>query len=159
MRCPRRRRCAGVSRRAIDWLVDAKHRAIVDLVTAVDRVIAARESHAGGMDRRAARSCAGTSYDVALDLQGLMKSAVLARASGAARVVGFSIWHLREKSARPFYSDAARRRRRRTSSARTCACCTRSACDDDEIAFPLADVPSAALDELRRRSRPDRRSR
>ncbi len=35
-------------------------------------------------------------YDVALDLQGLMKSAVLARASGAARVAGFSSWRLRE---------------------------------------------------------------
>ena len=34
-----------------------------------------------------------------------MKSAVLARASGAARVVGFSIWHLREKAARPFYTE------------------------------------------------------
>ena len=34
-----------------------------------------------------------------------MKSAVLARASGAARVLGFSIWHLREKGARPFYSQ------------------------------------------------------
>ena len=42
-----------------------------------------------------------------------MKSAVLARASGAARVVGFSIWHLREKTARPFYTDAPDRRRRR----------------------------------------------
>ena len=56
-----------------------------------------------------------------------MKSAVLARASGAARVVGFSIWHLREKTARPFYSD----RRTRpptmagTSSGRTSACCAR----------------------------------
>ena len=44
-------------------------------------------------------------YDVALDFQGLMKSAVLARASGARRVAGFSIWHLREKAARPFYSE------------------------------------------------------
>ena len=40
--------------------------------------------------------------DVALDFQGLMKSAVVARASGARRVIGFSVWHLREKGARPF---------------------------------------------------------
>ncbi len=39
-----------------------------------------------------------------------MKSAVLARASGAPRVIGFSIWHLREKTARPFYSETGRRR-------------------------------------------------
>ena len=44
-------------------------------------------------------------YDAAIDLQGLLKSAVLARASGAPRVLGFSIWHLREKTARPFYSE------------------------------------------------------
>jgi heptosyltransferase-1 len=44
-------------------------------------------------------------YDAALDMQGLMKSAVLARASGASRVAGFSLWHLREKSAWPFYSQ------------------------------------------------------
>ena len=45
--------------------------------------------------------------NVALDFQGLLKSAVLARASGAAKVVGFSVWHLREKTARPFYSAVA----------------------------------------------------
>jgi heptosyltransferase I len=45
-------------------------------------------------------------YDIALDFQGLLKSAVLARVSGASRVAGFSIWHLREKAARPFYSNS-----------------------------------------------------
>jgi heptosyltransferase-1 len=34
-----------------------------------------------------------------------MKSAIFARASGARRVAGFSIWHLREKTARPLYSE------------------------------------------------------
>ena len=53
----------------------------------------------------AVRRTRRTAYDIALDFQGLMKSAVLARATGAARVAGFSIWHLREKSARPFYSE------------------------------------------------------
>ena len=45
-------------------------------------------------------------YDVAVDLQGLLKSALLARASGAARVVGFAARYLREPLARPFYTDA-----------------------------------------------------
>ncbi len=45
-------------------------------------------------------------YDVALDLQGLLKSAALARASGATRVVGFASTYLRERLARPFYTDA-----------------------------------------------------
>ena len=88
----------------IDWLVEAKHRPIVDLVTTLDRVVP--------LDGRTIPAWAGVvrrlrqvRYDVALDLQGLMKSAVLARASGAVRVAGFSIWHLREKGARPFYSE------------------------------------------------------
>jgi ADP-heptose:LPS heptosyltransferase len=38
-------------------------------------------------------------YDIALDLQGLIKSAVWARLSGARRVVGFARAHLREPQA------------------------------------------------------------
>jgi lipopolysaccharide heptosyltransferase I len=88
----------------IDWLVDAKHRAVLDLVTGLDRVVTLDgRSVAAWVD--VVRRLRQVPYDVALDMQGLMKSAVLARASGAARVAGFSIWHLREKTARPFYSD------------------------------------------------------
>src|SRR6187399_528530 len=88
----------------IDWLVEAKHRDIVDLVTAVDRVVTLDIPTLAGWSA-AVKALRQTAYDIAIDLQGLLKSAVLARASGAARVVGFSIWHLREKTARPFYSD------------------------------------------------------
>ena len=90
----------------IDWLVDAKHRAVVDLVTVIDRVVVLERPSLPGWIDVARRLRAGR-YDVALDFQGLMKSAVLARASGAPRVIGFSIWHLREKTARPFYSEIA----------------------------------------------------
>jgi heptosyltransferase I len=44
-------------------------------------------------------------YDVAFDFQGLMKSAMLARSSGARRVVGFSTDHLRERWAHLFYTE------------------------------------------------------
>jgi ADP-heptose:LPS heptosyltransferase len=87
----------------IDWLVDARYRSVVDLVTAVDcPLVLERPTIFGWAD--AARRMRQVRYDAAIDLQGLLKSAVLARASGAPRVVGFSIWHLREKTARPFYS-------------------------------------------------------
>jgi heptosyltransferase I len=138
----------------LDWLVDAKHRAIVDLTTAVDRTIPLESPTFAGWTA-ALRQLRRTSYDIAIDLQGLMKSAVLARASGAARVVGFSIWHLREKAARPFYSDAhdaegghVIRKNLRLLHA--------LGVDDEEIRFPLAEVPSAALDDLRRRIPADR---
>ena len=133
----------------IDWLVERKHRGIVDLVTVVDRVIPLESPTMAGWTA-VLRALRGTAYDIAIDLQGLMKSAVLARASGAARVVGFSIWHLREKTARPFYSDAhdaegghVIRKNLRLLRA--------LGVEDEAIRFPLADVPSRALDELRRR--------
>jgi ADP-heptose:LPS heptosyltransferase len=42
---------------------------------------------------------------VAFDLQGLLKSSILARSSGARRVVGFPIRHLRERWAHLFYTE------------------------------------------------------
>jgi lipopolysaccharide heptosyltransferase I len=89
----------------IDWLVDAKHREILELVPVIDRVLPLEQPTLRGWIG-ATRHLRARRYDVALDFQGLMKSAVLARASGARRVLGFSIWHLREKGARPFYSES-----------------------------------------------------
>jgi hypothetical protein len=131
----------------IDWLVDAKHRAIVELVTAIDRVIVVSSASPRGWTR-AVRELRTTRYDAAIDLQGLMKSAVLARASGAARVVGFSIWHLREKTARPFYSDV-REAEGGHVIAKNLRLLEAAGVHDAEIAFPIAGTPSAALDSLR----------
>ena len=92
----------------IDWLVSAKHRELLDLVPIVDRrlVIKDRGDAGGGTSLLAAiPELRRTKYDVAFDLQGLLKSAVLARLSGAQRVVGFSSSYLRERLARPFYTD------------------------------------------------------
>ena len=89
----------------IDWAVDEKHHEILQLVDGIDRLILLRRPALRGWTDAITQLRAGR-YDVALDFQGLMKSAVLARASGAARVLGFSIWHLREKGARPFYSES-----------------------------------------------------
>lgn len=92
----------------IDWLVSAKHREILDLVPVIDRRLAIIDRRGAGRgtsmlavvgELRRAR------YDVALDLQGLLKSAVLARSSGAGRVVGFASSHLREPLARLFYRE------------------------------------------------------
>lgn len=133
----------------VDWLVEARHRAIVDLVTAIDRTIVLESPTLAGWTAVLGELRKGT-YDVAIDFQGLLKSAVLARASGAARVVGFSIWHLREKTARPFYSDAHEaegghviRKNLRLLQALDV--------NDDRIDFPLGDVASPALHELRAR--------
>jgi lipopolysaccharide heptosyltransferase I len=131
----------------IDWLVDARHRPFVDLVTVVDRaVVVGRSSIAGWTE--AVRQLRQVRYDVALDFQGLLKSAVLARASGAARVIGFSIWHLREKTARPFYSEAPSERSESMEGhviQKNLRLLRTVGVDDDRIVFPLADIESAAL--------------
>jgi len=131
----------------IDWLVEAKHRAIVELVTAIDRTVVVERASIQGWTH-AVRELRRTKYDLAIDLQGLLKSAVLARASGAARVVGFSIWHLREKTARPFYSDV-REAEGGHVIAKNLRLLEAVGVHDTTISFPIADVPSAALNELR----------
>jgi lipopolysaccharide heptosyltransferase I len=93
----------------VDWLVSAKHREILDLVPVIDRrlVINDRGDGSGGTSLLAAiKELRRARYDVAIDLQGLIKSALLARASGAPRVLGFSSRYARERAARLFYSDA-----------------------------------------------------
>jgi len=93
----------------IDWLVSAKHRAILDLVPVIDRrlVINDRNDARGGAPLLTAiRELRAARYDVVLDLQGLIKSALLARSCGAPRVIGFSSRYARERLARLFYTEA-----------------------------------------------------
>lgn len=134
----------------IDWLVEAKHRALVELVTVVDRIVTVGRSSVAGWTE-AVRQLRQVRYDVALDLQGLLKSAVLARASGAARVIGFSIWHLREKTARPFYSEAARDDGGEPAHVihKNLRLLRTIGVTDDRVAFPLAEADSAALGAVR----------
>ncbi len=91
----------------IDWLVSARHRAILDYVPIIRRriVIGARGAAGGALTSvGAVREIRRAHYDAAIDLQGLLKSALLARASGASRVVGFTAKYARESIARAFYT-------------------------------------------------------
>jgi len=92
----------------IDWVVSAKHREILDLVPVLDHriVLDDRRGGADGLSLPAAIALLRrTRYDIALDLQGLLKSAVLARLSGARRVIGFARRYARESAASLFYSE------------------------------------------------------
>jgi heptosyltransferase-1 len=135
----------------IDWLVEAKHRAIVDLVTGIDRIVVLeRRTLAGWAD--VVRIMRQARYDWAFDFQGLLKSAVLARASGAGRVAGFSIWHLREKTARPFYTVTQGDEGGATPHhviRRNLRLLRILGIEDDRVAFPLVEVESAAVDDVR----------
>ena len=144
----------------LDWLVEPRHREMVELVRVLDSVVILEAPTVGGWVR-AVRDLRATPYDVALDFQGLMKSAVLARASGASRVIGFSIWHLRERSARPFYSEVelpppSRQALPRTDQVeehvihKNLHLLRTLGIESTTIEFPLRSTESLALDDVRR---------
>ena len=89
----------------IDWLVDARYREVVDLVRGINGRISVDPAGKWRELPAVLRRLRGERYDAALDFQGLLKSAVLARLSGAARVIGFSRDVLRERAAAVFYRE------------------------------------------------------
>jgi heptosyltransferase-1 len=95
----------------IDWMVDPKYIELLDHVTCIDRRIGVDPraiKHGPGRVRfrETMRELREMDYDAVLDLQGLLKSAMLARSVHARRTIGFPRKHLREPLARLFYTDA-----------------------------------------------------
>ena len=90
----------------IDWLVDPRYVALIEMVTAVNHAVPVDPR--AGMVRLFATLSAlrKRKYTIAFDFQGLIKSATIARFAGAERLVGFPQAQLREKAARAFYTDA-----------------------------------------------------
>jgi heptosyltransferase I len=134
---------------SIDWVVDRRHHDMVRLVSVIDRVITLDASTLGAW-LRVVRELRAKRYDVALDLQGLMKSALLARVSGAPRVIGFSIWHLREKGARPFYSEVDSGQAEDHVVRKNLRLLRTLGIDSTTVEFPLRIVSSPVLDDVRR---------
>jgi heptosyltransferase-1 len=93
----------------IDWLVDVRHRAILDHVDGLSSIVAVDTRRLRGATGLIAvvRRLRAASYDLAIDAQGLIKSATLAHLAGARRVLGFDREHLREPLARLAYDDNA----------------------------------------------------
>lgn len=88
----------------IDWLVDVVHENFLALVPILTSVVTLNAPNARGwLDVR--RRLRARTYDVALDFQGLVKSAALARLSGAQRVMGFDRASLREPIAAVLYGE------------------------------------------------------
>ena len=102
---------------AVDWLVEEAYAPILSMAEGLRRRVIVRAgtnrhdehtvSYAGALGfLRAVRDLRRQRYDVALDLQGLIKSAVWARLSGARRVIGFDRSNLRESAAAVFYTES-----------------------------------------------------
>ena len=135
----------------IDWLVDERFQAFVELVSDVDRCIVWPRTGAGrfGRFRRVVSTLRRERYDIAVDAQGLLKSAVAARLAGAGRVVGFEASQLREPAARWLHTehapvvDCVHVIEKNLSLASHLGLFTR------QDAFPLSDPPTNALAKTR----------
>jgi len=97
----------------IDWLVESKARVILDGNPWLHKVVEI-DTHKWrrswsfatlGEMRRVVSNLRGRRYDVALDFQGLWKSAVLGKVSGARTLIGFDRTALKEPGCRMFYDQ------------------------------------------------------
>ena len=135
----------------IDWLVEAAHQEFLSLVPVVTSVMAlsGRSVRAWRDARRMLRARA---YDVAADFQGLIKSAVLARLSGARRVVGFDRAWLREPAARFFYTERVEGGLAGHVIRKNLQLAASLGAAGGPLEFPIAEVRSPALAVIQERS-------
>ena len=90
-------------RARLDWVVEQKWSPLLELVTVIDSVIPWRRGVSGTLS--GLRGLRRNGYACALDFQGLYKSALLARFSGASRLIGFDSSFAREPGAARFYTQ------------------------------------------------------
>lgn len=102
----------------VDWLVEEAYAPVLALTAGLRQRVIVRAKPGSIANADTPRFAAGLAgylaairylrtqrYDVALDLQGLIKSAAWARASGARRVIGFAPEHVRERQAAWLYHE------------------------------------------------------
>jgi len=140
----------------IDWLVEEAYAAVLGLVDGLRRRIIVRAGEtgtrggdvvfAGGMGYlKAAAYLRRQHYDIALDLQGLIKSAAWARVSGATRVIGFAPGHLREPHAARLYTETVTPPEAPHVIQKNLALAAHLGAQVSPFTLPLTPMPSAAL--------------
>jgi lipopolysaccharide heptosyltransferase I len=132
----------------IDWLVDAVHSEFLRLVPILSSVVPLDEPTARGW-MRACRRLRARRYDAALDFQGLVKSAALARLSGARRVIGFDRPALREGWASVFYGERVAASDRAHVIEKNLRLAAAVGAVRTALEFPIGEVDSAAVGAVR----------
>ncbi|MCA1586158.1 MAG: glycosyltransferase family 9 protein [Acidobacteria bacterium] len=143
----------------VDWLVDGRYVDIFEFVEGLGRhiVVRADATQAFGSEVTfagntgfwsALRFLRSRQYDVALDLQGLIKSAALAGLSGARRVIGFPAGHLREPPAGWFYSETARVAESAHVITKNLSVLSLLGLESSRVRFPIRIPPSRVADEV-----------
>ena len=143
----------------IDWVTAPAYLPLLDLVTGLDHRIGVDTRALFSRGRASVPGVLGhlrrTHYDVVLDLQGLLKSAVLARAVGARRTIGFPRLHLREPLARLCYTEAPDPGGAAHVIVKNLALLSALGVSDRSVRFPLNVPESATVDAVVRAHAPD----
>ena len=135
----------------IDWMVDPRYMDLVRLVRAVDGVVPVDPRGSKARLLSAFRATWSAGYDAALDLQGLIKSAALARLAVPGRVIGFPRAHLREPWARVFYSDAPDPGPRTHVIYKNLGVLRALGVNDPDVSFPITIPQTDAVDAVQSR--------
>jgi lipopolysaccharide heptosyltransferase I len=131
----------------IDWLVDEVHVDFLALVPILSEIVVLRGRTARAwLDVRT--RLRARRYDVAIDFQGLLKSAALARLSGAVRVVGFDRSALREPAAVPFYTEQVKVGEGRHVIEKNLRLASVLNAEAGPLEFPIRDVQSPVMDAV-----------
>jgi heptosyltransferase I len=88
----------------LTWVVEPRWAPLLEENPFVDRVVSLRYETLSDL-RASWRGLRARRYDFAVDFQGLLKSALIARLAGPGRIFGYHYAHTRETSAALFYSD------------------------------------------------------
>jgi len=129
----------------IDWLVDPRYVGLLEMVPGIDSRIAVNTRRLG-QTMATLKDLRAVGYTAVLDLQGLLKSAVLARAAGGERTIGFATPHLRERTAAPFYTHRVDPQRSTHVIFKNLALLEPLGSRDMRPAFPL-DIPHSSVAE------------
>ena len=144
----------------VDWMVDPRYVELLDLVTCVDRRIgvdprAIKQGESRERFRETMRELRGMDYDAVIDLQGLLKSAMLARSVRGRRTIGFPRKHLREQLARLFYTDAPDPGAATHVIYKNLALLAPLKVEDRRLRFPLRIPQNATIEQVARRFQPN----
>ena len=135
----------------IDWAVDPRYVDLIEMVTAVNHAVPI-DPRAGMVRLFATMSeLRRRKYKVAIDFQGLIKSATITRFAGAERALGFPQAHLREQAARALYTDSPETIRARHVVFKNLELVAALGIETGEPVFPLNVPRTAAVEDVETR--------
>jgi lipopolysaccharide heptosyltransferase I len=135
----------------IDWLVDPRYVELLGLVKGLNAAIPVDPRRQPGALFSTISGLRRVRYTAAIDLQGLFKSAALARLAGAWQTIGFPRAHLREPGAASFYTDRTDPGDRAHVIFKNLALLAPLGIRHPQTSFPLALPHADILDEIRGR--------